>query len=130
MGRAKSKQRVAKKPRTPTFDPKPSHVLVSDRQGVNQYLKAHPLLGRRVNDLCELARQAFGCDAELALNVYRDPEIDDQYLTLYVRLEEYKPDVVDRIESMRQGHGESQKGTNGHILVTTDFRRPGRMHGV
>jgi hypothetical protein len=130
MGRTRSRQRVARKPRKQSFDPETAHVLVSDRQGVNKYISAHPLLGPRVKVLCELARRAFGRNAELALNVYRDPEIDDQYLTLYVRLAEYNPDVLDRIESISQGLGDAPKRAHGHILVTTDFRRPGGNHGV
>jgi hypothetical protein len=130
MGRSRTKRRVGRKSRRHLFDPKPAQIVVSDRRGVNKYVKAHPSLHRQLNDLFELARQTFGPDAELALSVYRDPDIDDQYLTLYVRLEQYTPDVLDHIESLNHALGDSQKGANGHILMTTDFRRPEGSHAV
>jgi hypothetical protein len=128
MGRARIKQTAAKKPRSQRFDPKPACVVVADRKSVNNYLKAHSSFGESVNVLCDYARQAFGNSAELALHLYRDPEIDDQYLTLYVRLEEYTPDVLDRIESVNKQFADLQNGLDDQIFLTTDFRRPGENH--
>jgi hypothetical protein len=97
---------------------------------VNNYLKAHPSFGESVSALCDLARQAVGHSAELALDLYQDPEIDDEYLTLYVRLAEYKPDLLDRIESVSKQFVHAHNGMEDEILLTTDFRRPGRNHVV
>jgi hypothetical protein len=56
--------------------------------------------------------------------MYSDPELADEYLTLYVRQEEYSADIMDRIDAIAAKHLAELDGANGHLLLTTDFRRP------
>jgi hypothetical protein len=59
------------------------------------------------------------------LELYRDPEIDDEYLTLYVRQRRYDADkLLEEIEDLRAGSQAALRETSGWLLVTTDFRPP------
>jgi hypothetical protein len=106
-----------------------AQVLTPAWEDLRAYLARHPGLVGPVRDTCRLAREEFGPEAQLALQVYHDPEGPDQYAALYVRLSRYQPDTMARIEKVSaatEGPGEP----DGHLLVTTDFRRPGRSRAV
>jgi hypothetical protein len=60
---------------------------------------------------------------ELALEVYKAPEIDDRYLTLYIRQEKYQSGIIDRIEAVTSQFMAQLEAASGYLLITTDFRR-------
>ena len=70
-------------------------ITVPRSREVNAYLRQHPDLAELVPMLCAEARREFGRATELSLEVYRDPEVDDSYLTLYVRQANYETDLLD-----------------------------------
>ena len=61
-------------------------------------------------------------NTQLSLEVYHDPEIEDEYLTLYVRQADYDEHVLSTIEDIRAGYEGELAGRSGWLLVTTDFR--------
>src|SRR5882672_8231567 len=84
------KSATLKRPRKTPFDVlKRFNVAVPNRVEVKRYLSQHPQLAAPLVKICDAARGEFGPDAELALEVYKDPEMPDQYLTLYVRQDGY-----------------------------------------
>src|SRR3954452_18491482 len=97
-------------------------VMMPQEAKIRSYLARHPDVSESVVGICRSARQEFGPDAALILGVYQDSEIDDQYLSLCVRLESYPPDVLDRIRSVSAAHDDALAGKSGSILVTTDFQ--------
>jgi hypothetical protein len=97
-------------------------VLMPQEVEVRSYLARHPDVSESVERICRSARQEFGPDAALILGVYQDPEIDDQYLSLCVRLKSYPPDVLDRIRAISAAYDDALADEAGHVLVTTDFR--------
>src|SRR5438105_2273501 len=60
-------------------------VVIPRVEEVAEYLEGHQDLLDLVLSACQHAHSEFGGQAELSLELYRDPEIADQYLTLYVR---------------------------------------------
>jgi hypothetical protein len=89
---------------------------------VSVYLDEHSDLCGPVESLCTLARKEFGQDAELSLSLYRDPEADDRYLLLQVRMRSYPADTMKRIQSVSDAHESVLWDKSGAILITTDFR--------
>lgn len=99
-------------------------ILLAQRDDLEAYIAMHPELAGLLNDMCKKIRATFGPAAELSLERYIDPEIDDQYLTLYIRQGAYEPDIIDRIDAVcAEFHGPLE-AASGYFLVTTDFRRP------
>src|SRR5437016_5993795 len=67
--------------------------VVSDSgESVRAYLARHRDLVALLPAICAAARKAFAAPTELSLEMYRDPEVNDEYLTLYVRMPEYASD--------------------------------------
>jgi hypothetical protein len=106
------------------------HVLLPDSKQVESYLVLHPGLGSIVPAICKQARQELGPEVELSLEAYTDPEIDDRYLTLYVRQAKYGPDSMSRIEHVSRQFDDALDKAPGYFLITTDFRRPRGSNGV
>jgi len=106
-------------------------VVVPRPADVAAYLVSHRALARIVPLVCEQARREFDQGAELLLEVYRDPEIDDRHLTLYVRLPSYEGDaIITRLDRVTQPFEDELCSASGYLLVTTDFRPPQAMHDL
>jgi hypothetical protein len=105
-------------------------VLVPTRPDVEAYVAMHPELGELLPEICNQVRQSLGQDAELSLELYRDPEFEDRYLTLYVRQRSYDAHIMDKIEAVSQRFNDKLEKVSGYLLLTTDFRRPKVKHVV
>jgi hypothetical protein len=99
-------------------------VTTKRPEELEEYLADHADLAAAIDDVCSAVRAAFGAEAELALELYNDPEVDDRYVTLYVRQHQYLPDFMDWIESVADPFRAHLDSLSGHLLITTDFRRP------
>jgi hypothetical protein len=104
----------------------PFRVEIPDLGEVKSYLQGHPDLAELLVPICRQIRDVLGHQAELSLEVYRDPECSDHYLTLFVRQRVYEPDLLARIEQVSSRFEEQLSERSGWLLVTTDFRPPGR----
>lgn len=89
------------------------------------YLARYPDVIGLAEKVCEMTRAEFAGSAELSLELYRDPEIDDRYLTLYVRREKYDNSIMEVIERIQMGYEDELADLSGWLLVTTDFEAPG-----
>jgi hypothetical protein len=107
-----------------------AEILVPVPEAVKEYISCYPDLGRLLPDVCGYVRQAFGFDVELSLELYRDPESNDRYLTLYVRQAKYEAAIMDRIEAVCQKFNHKLEEVPGYLLLTTDFRRPRGKNAV
>jgi hypothetical protein len=94
--------------------PKPSEVL--------DYLSRYPDIIGLLISVCELTVQRFDSQTRLSLELYRDPEIEDEYLTFYIRQQKYNENLMKRIEGIRANYEKMLVGMTGWLLVTTDFR--------
>jgi hypothetical protein len=105
-------------------------VVVRRPAEVADYIERHADLADLLPLACLSARSEFGNEAELSLEVYRDPEIADEYLTLYVRQAVYDRQVMVRIERVRARYRDKLSDRSGWLHVTTDFRSPGARNGI
>ncbi|MBI3963001.1 MAG: hypothetical protein HY335_09625 [Deinococcus sp.] len=106
------------------------HQLLEDKiqipqpGAVRDYLSLHPDILGLVTSVCTTTLGRFGMGTQLVLEVYRDPEIVDHYLTLYVRQEQYQDNILDVLEDVRKLYELELARKSGWILVTTDFSPP------
>ena len=99
-------------------------VLFPDPEEVRDYLRHYPAMVDLVPLVCRSVAERLGARAQLSLEVYHDPEIEDEYLTLYVRQQHYDEDIMDVIKSARAPYDAAYGTTPGWMLVTTDFEDP------
>ena len=94
--------------------PRPAEAL--------DYLKQFPDIIPVVNHACELTVAEFAGKATLSLEVYVDPEIDDDHLMLYVQMGGYDAANNDAIEGIFEVYAEGMIHCAGWMMVMQDFR--------
>jgi predicted RNase H-like HicB family nuclease len=105
-------------------------VLLPNAQEVENYLAVHSEMAPILPMICADVRQTLGPDVELSLELYKDPEIDDRYLTLYVRKEKYESDILIHLETISARFNAKLEEISGYFLLATDFSRPRGSHAV
>jgi hypothetical protein len=116
---------------------KDPQVRVKNPKLVRRYL-------HKFNDMIDVVPEAVNAakrhfpEAQLVLDLYEDPEIDDRYLVLYVRLWSYDKSVMERVREAREElysfidrleKAEAEflhrlVDKRGWIQITTDFQKP------
>jgi len=61
---------------------------------------------------------------QFSLALYRDPEIQDEYLTLYARQQKYEKGILDLIHTVNVECEELLSQFSGWFITATDFRCP------
>jgi hypothetical protein len=102
----------------------PFHVLLTNRSEIEAYAATHADAVALLESICAKLRDAFGPHAELSLEMYRDPEQDDEYLSLYVRQQKYQAGILHQIEDVCAPFMPKLETASGNVIITTDFRRP------
>jgi len=83
---------------------------------LSQFNELLDVIPRAVN----AARKYFP-EADLVMDVYQDPEIDDRYLVLRIRLECYDDSVIERLEKAESEFLGELAGKRGWIQLTVEF---------
>jgi len=89
------------------------------REYLSQFIGLLDVIPKAVN----AAKKHFP-EAQLVIDVYRDPEIADCYLVLYIRLKYYDDSVMERLEKAEAEFLSHLVSKRGWIQLTTDFREP------
>ena len=97
-------------------------VVSQDWDAVRGYLEQNSDLAPLLPGICAAVRKEFGPEAEVALELYRDPEIKDETLTLYLRLDAYEADILERLDRASEPFMDKLAQASGYLLPTTDFR--------
>jgi hypothetical protein len=108
----------------------PPDVLVRSPAEIDSYLKDYPELRDVLSAMCRSAREEFGSVAELNLDVYHDPEIDDHYLSLIVRLPAYDQATTKRIDVVWGQSEDDISKSAGWLTLTSDYRLLKGHNGV
>ncbi len=98
-------------------------IIINHPEDIRDYLINHNLESLLL-PICQKAKALFKDNAKLYLEVYHDPEVEDKYLTLYIRQDNYYKDILEIIEELSEDFEELISGTSGWFLITTDFAPP------
>lgn len=101
-------------------------IFVSDEPTVKNYLVEHFDMTKVVWAACVAAVMRLNSSDQLTVELYRDPEEDNEHLVLFVRQEEYDENIMDTIDKINEDFESDLEGKSGWLLVTTDFKRPRR----
>lgn len=99
-------------------------IVIPNVQEVWDYLLKYDNILGIVWIAVKLALEKFGKNSQLSLEVYHDPEIDDQYLALYVRQEEYDGNIFDVIDEISEEYEDMLSESEGWFVLTSDLHQP------
>jgi hypothetical protein len=95
-------------------------MRIRNPDGVRDYLLRFSELLVVIPKAVDAARRYFP-DADLTMDVYRDPEIDDRYLVLLIRPERYDDSVIELLERAESEFLDELVGRRGWIQLTLEF---------
>jgi hypothetical protein len=99
-------------------------ILIPDIDDVQNYLIHYPDIIDLIVPICMLVKEKFQPPAQVSLEIYHDPEIVDEYISIEIRQEKYDESVRKRIDEIRNEYDEKLIDKNGWIFVGTDYRQP------
>jgi hypothetical protein len=91
-------------------------------ESVRDYLTRHVDLLDLLVQVAAQSRALFALETTLSLEKYHDPEIDDEYLTLYVQQALYDDAFWTQLEKIRASYETELAELSGWLHVTADFR--------
>jgi hypothetical protein len=97
---------------------------ILNKKDIMQYLTDFPDVAPIIGSLLGAARHEFGRNAELLLELYRDPDINDKYLKVCIRVPKYDETVRRRLEVISRSHEDLLSSASGYVTITTDYRPP------
>jgi hypothetical protein len=102
----------------------PAEVAVTRSGEIAGYLREHPDLIGLASEMARATAKEFrGERSHIELTLYQDPEIDDTYLAIYVRVPDYSQDLMSRLREVSRPFNERRARASGWILITTDHGR-------
>ena len=99
-------------------------ILIPDIDDVQNYLIHYPDIIDLIMPICMLVKEKFKHPTQVSLEVYHDPEIIDEYISIEIRQSKYDESVRRRIDEIRTEYDENLIDKNGWIFVGTDYRQP------
>jgi hypothetical protein len=104
-------------------------VQLEDPESIREYLLQFNDLLDLIPHAVRVVRKHFP-EARMVMTVYQDPEIEDRYLVLYIRLRQYDDSFLDRLEKAERDFLPLLTNKRGWIQLSTDFERIGEDEGV
>lgn len=89
---------------------------------VGEYLILHPQITDNLDQISQILRQNLGQEPEISLEVYEDPEIEDEYLVFYIKDKNQNPELLGKIDKMFEEIYPLIENSSGWVLLTPDFR--------
>jgi len=99
-------------------------IALPNPEDIRRNLLCHPDMTDLVKRICDDALDRFPRPSQVALELYQDPEIEDEHLTVYVRQYDYDDDILDVLDEVRLKFHEERATSSNWIHITTDFELP------
>ena len=99
-------------------------IMVPNSSALQKYLSRYPDIVDMIIPICKQVKGKFKYSSQISLELYRDPEIVDEYITIYVRQRNYDESVMNRIEEIEAKYEKELIDKKGWIIITTDFQQP------
>jgi len=99
-------------------------ITIPEPAEVRNYLLVYPDMINILLLIFNKIIEKFNSSAQISLEVYKDPEIDDEYLTAYIRQEIYDESIMDLIDEISSECESLLANSSGWLLITTDFQPP------
>jgi hypothetical protein len=97
-----------------------SKAKINEPQHIRRYLSRFTDLIDLLPIAVSIAQKHFP-ESSIVLDVYVDPEIDDSYIVLYIRLSRYDDTFIERLAAAESEILPLLVNKKGWIQLTTDF---------
>jgi hypothetical protein len=98
-------------------------IRINNINSIRDYLIEFPDIIDIIPKAVNSAKKYFP-NAQIVLDFYIDPEIDDKHPIIYVRAKDYDDKFMELLDKAEEDFMEDLIGKKGWILLTTDFGKP------
>jgi predicted RNase H-like HicB family nuclease len=98
-------------------------IRINNINSIRDYLIEFPDITDIIPKAVNSAKKYFP-NAQIVLDFYIDPEIDDKHPIIYVRAKDYDNKFMELLDKARKDFMEDLINKRGWILLTTDFGKP------
>jgi hypothetical protein len=98
-------------------------IRINNINSIRDYLTEFPDIIDIIPKAVNSAKKYFP-NAQIVLDFYIDPEIDDKHPIIYVRAKDYNDKFMELLDKAEEDFMEDLIGKKGWILLTTDFGKP------
>ena len=95
-------------------------IRINNINSIRDYLIEFPDIIDVIPKAVNSAKKYFP-NAQIVLDLYIDPEIDDKHPIIYVRAKDYDNKFMELLDKARKDFMEDLINKRGWILLTTDF---------
>jgi len=97
-----------------------NHIEVKNTRSIKRYISRFKDLAELIPVAISIVRKHFP-EARLVLDLYIDPEINDSYIVLYIRLSQYDDSFVEQLTVAESELLPLLVSKKGWIQLSTDF---------
>jgi hypothetical protein len=101
-------------------------IKINNINAICDYLIKFPDIIDVIPKAVNFAKKYFP-NAQIVLDFYIDPEIDDDHPIIYVRAEQYDDNFMELLEKTQEEFIKELIDKKGWILLTTDFEKPDKI---
>jgi hypothetical protein len=105
-------------------------VSIPQPREISAYRAAHPDLAPLLPKIARALRKAFGPSLPISLELYKDPEIDDRYLSFFVRPVGSVSAFIDELDEISRRFDPALAKVSGHFLLMPDLRKNSIRNGL
>jgi hypothetical protein len=98
-------------------------IRINNINSIRDYLIEFPDIIDIIPKAVNSAKKYFP-NAQIVLDFYIDPEIDDKHPIIYVRAKDYDNKFMELLDKAEDEFLKDLIGKKGWILLTTDFGKP------
>jgi len=97
-----------------------NHVDIKSQKQIKYYLSVYRDLIDLIPKAVSIAKKHFP-ESHIVIDVYKDPEIEDSYIILYIRLDQYDESFIERLATAESEFLPLLANKKGWIQLSTDF---------
>ena len=99
-------------------------ILIPEPAEARRYLMVYTDMIHIILPICSKINEKLNTSAQVSLEVYKDPEIKDEYLVIYVRQTVYDDKIMNIIDEISEECDRLLHNKSGWLIITTDFKPP------
>lgn len=96
-------------------------IVIPRPKAIREYFFNYSDVTNLLLTISKEAREVFGEERLLYIQVYDDTRTNNKYLTLYVHQEHYSEPIIEKIELIQNKYNDEIAGKHGKLRVMTDL---------
>lgn len=99
-------------------------IIIPKPAEIRRYLMIYTDMIHIILPICAIINEKLNVPAQVSLEVYKDPEIKDEHLVIYIRQAVYDDEIMNIIDEISEECDGLLHNKSGWLIITTDFKLP------